>query len=520
MKKIINNYVLCVLNCALCIFLLASCTEDFKDWATPQGNAQGDAINKVAGQVNAFTDNIKYTEAADNINFIEFICADVPEDATIKFTGISVNDAASIPFTSIGNVLRVTKEDLNNAVRDAYHSMSEAEKTLKIKVYGDIIVDGTALYAEMESNEVTINYTPKPLPEEAKETAFYYVGGYNSWDLSPSNQQKLDDNGDGTYSIVLEVGDSEYFKFGPESAVMSSNWDKVLGNEVDGNEAMNGYFVVNGGAMVVANAGTYRFTLDKVNWTYSVTPYTDMLWYAGDANGWTFDPLAKWGSTYVGFYWIDAVDNESTWGFKFPTSNDWDSPCYGAGEGANSIALGGGNILLPDNKAGFYRIDVDTKTNTFAVQEITAMSIIGTVNGSWDTDTDFSWDAEKKAWVCTADLKAGEFKIRANHDWTLSWGGDVTAMTADNGANMVIDEDANYTLIFTPKANGYGTLNIVNNNNVLYYAGDANGWGHDPMQKVGDEYVGYYYIYTTDNSTTWGFKFDPSPDWSKPQYGA
>ena len=522
MKKIFNL----TLALAMC-FGLISCNEDFKDWANPQSNAQGEQIPTISGSLKILATTVDYESADEYINIAEFLGSDqVPEDAHVVFTSLiltgGVVDSVSVPFSTGGNVLQVKKTDLNDAVKEAYKSMSDAPRNITLQLLADVMVGGTSLTAKLETNEVALTYTAEALPSQAKENAYYYFGGYNGWDLN--NPTAMEANGDGTFSVILTTGDDEWFKFVPQSAV-GGDWSGLLGCATNGSEETNDFLVLNGESMKVAKGGDYKFTIDPVNFTYTVAPYTDMLWYAGDANGWSFSPLAKSNGKYVGYYWIDKADQSSTWGFKFPTANNWDEPQYGAGSGEWDIAAGGGNIDLPGGyESGFYQISVSLDENKFSLLPITALSIIGTVNGSWDTDTDLTWDTDKKAWTCTADLNAGEFKIRANHDWTISWGFDATnsfdALTDADGGNMTIDEDANYTLVFTPNCNGYGTLQILNNDNTLYYAGDANGWSHDPMAKVGDEYVGYYYIDAVDNAATWGFKFDPSPDWSKKQYGA
>ena len=63
-------------------------------------------------------------------------------------------------------------------------------------------------------------------------------------------------------------------------------------------------------------------------------------------------------------------------------------------------------------------------------------SFIGTVNGNWDTDTDFAYVSNNgNHYVFEAtglDLAAGNFKIRCNHDWGKSFGGsDMTIVGVD-----------------------------------------------------------------------------------------
>jgi hypothetical protein len=127
--------------------------------------------------------------------------------------------------------------------------------------------------------------------------------------------------------------------------------------------------------------------------------------------------------------------------------------------------VNGDNIDL-GQADGFYEIVVNTTDLTVALTPITTMSLIGSaVNGdtSWGTDYDLTFNLTTMAWEGTYNMTAGEFKFRANHDWTLSWGGSEDALTADNGANLKITEDGNYTFSFQPNANGKGTVTITKN---------------------------------------------------------
>jgi hypothetical protein len=53
-------------------------------------------------------------------------------------------------------------------------------------------------------------------------------------------------------------------------------------------------------------------------------------------------------------------------------------------------------------------------------------SFIGTINGNWDTDTDFTFKSKQGDHYVfelnNLDCPAGEFKIRVNHDWSRCFG--------------------------------------------------------------------------------------------------
>ena len=87
---------------------------------------------------------------------------------------------------------------------------------------------------------------------------------------------------------------------------------------------------------------------------------------------------------------------------------------------------------------------------TWKITAVNTISIIGTVNGNWDTDTDLTYNNQTGAWETTATLSAGAMKFRMNHDWAISWGGangDPTAfdnLTQHNGKDLNLTEAGTY----------------------------------------------------------------------------
>jgi hypothetical protein len=279
----------------------------------------------------------------------------------------------------------------------------------------------------------------------------------------------MEKNEDGTFSVILDIGDSEWFCFAPQSAVDNQDWNGLLRATTNGDTSTSGFFnedSSSGNSFQCEKGGTFKFTISPKDWSFSYAPYSKELYYAGDANGWGFSPLVKVGDNFEGYYYIFKADNETTWGFKFTTTPNWDNPQYGAGEGEGTIALGGGNCDLPgDNQSGFYKISVNTDNLTFTLSPINVISLIGSaVNGdsSWGTDYDLRFNIDKKCWEGTYDMTDGEYKFRANHDWSLSWGGATDALTSQNGANLHI-EAGNYTFELYPQCDGKGYVNITKN---------------------------------------------------------
>lgn len=75
------------------------------------------------------------------------------------------------------------------------------------------------------------------------------------------------------------------------------------------------------------------------------------------------------------------------------------------------------------------------KTSDAEIGE-TVWSVIGTINGDWDTDTDMTKDADGIYSATFTDIAAGEykFKVRADHDWTEAYPSSDYALnvSADN----------------------------------------------------------------------------------------
>lgn len=176
--------------------------------------------------------------------------------------------------------------------------------------------------------------------------------------------------------------------------------------------------------------------------------FATFIYEIGNSHGWsTSMPLFCKDSDgkYQGYYYLNG-------GFKFkPHADNWDGDW---GQDPN----GPEGALIDDGEqdcqaaAGFYQIDVDLVAMTYKITAVNSISIIGTVNGSWDTDTDMTYNTTTGAWEVTTTLNAGKMKFRMNHDWTISWGGangDSTAysnLTQHGGTDLDLTEAGTYKI--------------------------------------------------------------------------
>jgi hypothetical protein len=468
-----------IYSCAALVSLaLAGCNGDYDDWASPQGYDQEAAAAAYGVNVSAGSGaNIQMPVTDDDVNLVA-LSATSSDVAGFTVRKLTVNGTEVASKVVDGNVV-VSAAELNSMLENA--NFSRAHKTYDLAVelaYGANLTNGDAVaLSASTSAKLTTQATPA---EDAN--GYFLLGDFeeNGWDATKPVWMTKQSDGVYVATVTTKGEGSNWYKFYQGSHFESGNWDAInegqMGCAVNGDDAQKGLIVWNGDAEyadgvqtpTITGVGVFVITIDVVNYTYTVAP--EMLYYKGDANGWgaTQCPLTKWNGNFVGFYYVNAVDNSNTWGFKFtPYADSW-NPQYGQGATAGTIVLSddnAGNIDL-GQADGFYEIIVNTTDLTVKLVAINQISLIGSaVNGdsSWGTDYDLTFNVNTMAWEGTYDMTVGEYKLRANKAWDISWGGTENAMTADNGANLKIAEDGKYTFSFKPNANGYGTLNVTKN---------------------------------------------------------
>jgi len=171
-----------------------------------------------------------------------------------------------------------------------------------------------------------------------------------------------------------------------------------------------------------------------------------VLYVPGSYQGWdpakasTVIASAKADGKYEGYLYFADANTQ----FKFADGPSWDVN-YGD-DGANgTLDRNGANIVAAD--AGYYKINVDLPALTYTYLK-TDWGIIGsaTANG-WDADQNMTFDPATGIWTAVLDLKAGEFKFRANDGWDVNYGDDGANGTLEqNGANIPIANDGSYTI--------------------------------------------------------------------------
>ena len=291
--------------------------------------------------------------------------------------------------------------------------------------------DGATMY-RISINMLEQTYTITPITFKV-EPAYYYVGAANGW--SDSDKTYVFSNGGAdpltnpVYTCVVPAPYNEdgtradnWFKIAPESAYTSGDfWNNLFGVENDGDTSTSGELAFgNPGAFnqpASDGAKFYRISINPKEMTYEITPlsFAEYFYEIGNESGWGTSHALYGGNgdgKYQGYYYLDGE-------FKFkPNEGDWNDDLeYVNGDNVSGTLQSTGSLNCPDPGAGFYRIDLDAAGLTYSLTKIEYVSIIGTANGNWDTDTDLTYNQAEGCWEVTTTLNDGEMKFRGNHNW-------------------------------------------------------------------------------------------------------
>ena len=307
--------------------------------------------------------------------------------------------------------------------------------------------------------KVTLNMMDRTYKIEAVNISdtYYLIGGPGNWDNSKNQKFSHSDKSvfdDPIFTYVFAGSGSEmWFAFGDEEAIDAVGegvWNKLFGTTGDSKDLKGSFdrrYNLDGdhSFCVDGTAKFYRVQINVMDMTYEITPlnFAEYFYEIGNESLWSTSHALYGGAgdgKYLGYYYLNGE-------FKFkPNENNWDDDLeYVNGTTTSGTLTSGGGPNCPDPGAGFYQINLDAGALTYNIVKVNSISIIGTVNGNWDTDTDLTYNTETGAWEITTTLAAGNMKFRMNHDWTISWGGangDPAAfdnLTEYNGKDLAVE---------------------------------------------------------------------------------
>lgn len=304
-----------------------------------------------------------------------------------------------------------------------------------------------------------------PYEEYTEDSNWSVIGKLSKYDIDWNGDLNMWTDGNGNYvaAHVALAADDE-FKFREDQA-----WTVNMGGEFGGLEsefavAQDGanikvgadgvydlfFFSGSGTALIAPAFDPYPEFVEESNWTV----IGKLVNYEIDWNG--DIPMVSDGSMSAAFGVSLTADDE----FKFRQDKAWTVNLGGEFAGVDAdfdVAQDGANIKV--GAAGIYDLFVDPANLTAKVatpsglkisaviggdepeeDKPKAWSVIGTIGGSsWDTDIDLT-NVEGDKWIArgVTVTASDEFKIRADHDWAISYGGP------EENAQSTIDPENPY----------------------------------------------------------------------------
>lgn len=433
---------------------MASCGDDYNDWANPQTNPQEDAIT-IPGLTATAADAIDLANVSeDSVSTFTLSTAALPEgfklaDARVEVTPQGVEGATKTTFNA-GIEGRAAVADLSDLVVNAYGKRPTA-RTFDAHVYLDAVKDGQAVL--IDAGKINVVVTPKA-PYIA--SGYYLVGLMTNWKLDTNLKfahSDADVYEDPVFTIMFTTtDDNQYWKIIPQGNVDAGNiWavennpKGVVGVEKDGDDAMSGTLLTTtsegkkANAGKIAKAGIYQMTINMMDYTYTIKQIAPEYYLVGKLQGWSEKPENKTCLMYaesamVQSYttqWNDDANLKIWLGSDFGV---WANAYGTAKNDDNSVEgkIGGsGSIVCPEPGA-FYTFKVDFSTMTYKWTKLEnqnpkafeTVSLIG-VGNKWSDGDDIDMkQVTPHNWFIEETLPVGGFKIRANHGWNAggNWG--------------------------------------------------------------------------------------------------
>ena len=439
---------------------LAACTDDYTDWAAPQANAPEEAKNVTFAAAEAAAIHMADVTTDSVVVFTPTLAAEAGSSVSyqLNISNEAKDQSVRLMADDQGRVLAA---DLEKVVVDFY-GKRPSERTLATEVTALVNVNGQVVSKKAEK---LINILVTPVAPVI-ETAYYIVGDGIGWDYAgamahPFSHSGKDVYDDPVFTVTVPAPLNEdgtrkdfYFKIVPASMVATGDlvWDGVFGSDTaDGDDRPEAGMAVGGGAFcqhAADEAKFYKITLNMMDGKMKVEAlsFNEWIYMPGNPQGWNPGEApalrsANFDGVYIGYA---ALDGD----FKFTKTPSWDGGEYNYGNFntyGDGFAAGDGTNIKWAGAAGFYKITADLANGALTAVK-TVWGFIGPAQaGGWDNDTDMTYNKEEDCWELTTDLKADEFKFRANDGWDINFGGDIDNLT-EGGNNIKLAEAGNYTV--------------------------------------------------------------------------
>ncbi len=459
--------------------LLASCSDDFTDWLSPQHNDAEGA--KTAALAVTGVDPIDLASVTtDSVKlFTPSLTAAEATTATFDVTLSTEDGSKTADKVAADGQGRVAVADLTTAVQSLY-GKRPTYRTLSTLVTAYVTDNGEAL-----RRQGTVTSSVKAVAPVIEE-AYYLIGTQNNWDPATVTSYKFNHSAQDVYDdpvftlTVKAPVDKDgnrvdfWFNIVPQSSLSITDELAFMASLL-GSDKANGDDRLEAGLSAKTDgkdnafvqygadeAKKYKIDINLLDGTMSVTPFAfeEWIYMPGNPQGWApaTAPMLrspKSNGVYTGYAYLNGE-------FKFTKGPSWDAGEYNwysfTTYGDGFTEGGGGNINHA--AAGYYLITANVEARSLTAVPVTAMGLIGdALPSGWDADADMTYVPAEDCWTATVTLTEGkEFKFRVNHDWAINLGGSLDDLTAD-GANIKAPSSGSYTVkLYASRSNGHKAI--------------------------------------------------------------
>ncbi len=442
MKKILFGLTL--------VAALASCTEDYTDWAQPQHN-DPEAAQTVEVQVGGAPDVDYATLTADSVQlFVPTVAASDATASTTYKVVLKGEDADSYAEMVADAQGRVTAAQLKTAVEILF-GKKPVKHVIDMDITSYTVVGGQTI-ANVAKSTIGVTLTAPFI-----DSGYWLTGDMAGW--NKEGALAFTHQGDGDvydypeFQIVFTTtADNQYWKIIPQGNYDNDFWaggeKGVVGVVTDGDTSMEGNLTTdNPGAGKIEQAGIYRMTINMMDYSYKIEKmeFNQFVYFIGATDGWQAAEQKLESPNFDGVYtgYLYCADPNG-WGneFKFQrVAGSWDNEINSGtftGGISGDFADGGGNIKATAGE-GVYFVEMNLAAGTLKATRIVNMNLVGDFNG-WNQADDaqqMTWNATDFCFEITgAGVTANGWKFTANNDWGINLGGESIDNLVANGANL------------------------------------------------------------------------------------
>lgn len=326
--------------------------------------------------------------------------------------------ASPTPVDITGFMKTFTQLDLNKiALGFGTAPGSAGDVDFRIKATNE---KGAVVY----SNTVTVSVTTYVANNSIGIIGDATPGGWNT----DTDMYRLDPaNNPGAWTVIIKLTGGLSAKFRADDD-WGTNWGAAGFPSGTGTQ--------NGANIPVSSTGYYKVDFNAGTGAYVFTPLAGTTFtnisLIGDVvlpNAWSSDfDLTQDGTDP--HLWTGSIVFANDGSVKFRANHDWTTnwgfnkfpSAYGTQNGDN-IPVKAGTYFVRFNDVSGDFIFGNTGNNAGASSPYTNISLIGDFNG-WSADVDLIQNPINPfKWSGKTTLPATGAKVRANHAWTISWGG-------------------------------------------------------------------------------------------------